>query len=885
MSKRELEKAYNAKNIEQYWYDIWEKNNYFAPYMDEKKKNFSIVMPPPNVTGKLHMGHAMDNTMQDILVRFKRLQGYNTLWVPGTDHAGIATQAKVEESLKQEDLSREAIGREAFLKRSWEWKEQYGNTITTQLRKIGASCDWSKERFTMDEGCSRAVREAFSKLYHKKLIYKGNYIVNWCPHCMTTISDIEVEHEENHGKLYHLNYFVEDSLEKVTVATTRPETFFGDSAVAVHPEDERYKHLIGKNVILPIINRSIPIIADDYVDKDFGTGVVKITPAHDVNDFEVGQRHNLEQIVVMNDNGTMNTLAGPYVGLDRFECRKKLIQDLENTKNLEKVEDYDNAVGHCYRCHSVIEPKVSEQWFVKMQDLVKPALEAIEKHEINFIPDRFTKVYTGWLENIRDWCISRQLWWGHRIPVWYCKDCGEVICQADTPTSCHKCSSLDLKQDEDVLDTWFSSGLWPFEVMGWPEESELFEKFYPTSVLVTGRDIIFFWVARMIFMAYEFTQEAPFKDILIHGLVLDELGRKMSKSLGNGIDPLEEIEDYGADALRLTLITGTTPGNDVRYRRERIEASRNFTNKLWNAVRFALMNLEDYNNETCAHENLELVDHWILSRLATVAKETTLHLDKFEFGEAAKTVHDFIWDEVCDWYIEWIKPRLYGRLTESSKLAAQYTLALVLNQSCVLLHPFMPFITEELWQQLPHQGETIVLTNWPEESLSYYKNTKAEESIILLINITKQIRNLRRDMNVNLGKKINLVILAKDQEQEDLIKLLENYLKTIAGIEEVDYQGYDNLETSSVSAVTDGLQVFLPIKDLINLEEELEKLKKELARLDNEVLRINKKLSNEGFVAKAPQDVIEGEKKKLEKYCLDQETIQKQFDKFQNLLK
>lgn len=883
MTKRELAKTYSPKDVESYWYEIWEKNRYFSPNMDESKQAFSIVMPPPNVTGKLHMGHAMDNTMQDILVRFKRLQGYNTLWVPGTDHAGIATQAKVEENLRKEGLSKEKLGREEFLKRCWSWKEEYGGTITKQLRKIGASCDWTKERFTMDEGCSLAVREAFVNLFKKGLIYKGNYVINWCPHCKTTISDIEVEHKENQGKLYHLNYFLEDNSAKLTIATTRPETFFGDTAVAVHPEDERYKNFIGKNVILPIIGKKIPIVADDYVDKDFGTGVVKITPAHDVNDFEVGKRHNLEQVIVMNDDGTMNDLAGPYKNLDRFECRKKLIEDLKETPYLECIEDYTNAVGHCYRCDTVIEPRISEQWFVKMAPLAKPALEVVQNGDIKFVPERFTKIYTGWLENIRDWSISRQLWWGHRIPVWYCDECGEMISEVETPKFCSKCSSTNLRQDEDVLDTWFSSGLWPFEVMGWPNKTKDYTTFYPTSVLVTGRDIIFFWVARMIFDALEFTQKSPFKDVLIHGLVLDELGRKMSKSLGNGIDPLEEIESFGADALRLTLITGTTPGNDVRYRKERIEASRNFTNKLWNATRFALMNLEDYSGGECAYDNLELVDKWILSRLSSVCDTVTKHLDRYELGEAAKAVHDFIWDEVCDWYIEWIKPRLYGNLTEESRFAAQYTLSMVLSKSCVLLHPFMPFITEELWQQLPHEGESIVVTQWPTD-LKDFSNKAIEEDITLLIDITRQVRNLRRDMGVSVGKKASLVLIPKDEEKRALLQETEQYLMTIANIEKISYEMTADLETNAISGVVNGNQIYLPIKDLINISDEVVRLEKELKKLDDEIIRIEKKLSNEGFVKKAPETVIATEKDKMAKYVLDKEAVMERYEKFKQLL-
>ena len=719
MSIENLEKNYDSSKVENRWYEFWEQNHLFAPSDDESKPAFSIVMPPPNVTGKLHMGHAMDETMQDILVRYKRLKGFSTLWVPGTDHAGIATQAKVENMLRDQGIMREEIGREAFLEHCWDWKNQYGNTITKQIRKLGASCDWERERFTMDEGCSKAVREAFVSLYEQGLIYQGNYIVNWCPHCQTTISDIEVEHEENQGALYYLNYPLEDGSGHLTIATTRPETMFGDTAVAVHPEDERFKDYIGKNVILPIINKAIPVIADDYVEREFGTGCVKITPSHDVNDFEMGQRHNLPHVVVMDDHGVMNENAGKYEGMERFECRKQVIEDLKGTEYFDHEEAYTNAVGHCYRCHTVIEPRVSKQWFVRMEPLARPALQAVLDKEIEFVPDRFEKIYVGWLENIRDWCISRQLWWGHRIPVWYCQDCGEVICTREDPTVCPKCGSKHLEQDPDVLDTWFSSGLWPFEVMGWPDnDAKDLAKFYPTDVLVTGRDIIFFWVARMIFDALKMTDKRPFKDVLIHGLVLDQYGRKMSKSLGNGIDPLEEIEKYGADALRLTLITGVTPGNDVRYRSEKIEASRNFTNKLWNAARFVLMNLEDFDQTlgASAPQSDDLIDQWIITRFYQIADKMSGELDRYDYGEAAKTIKDFIWNEFCDWYIELIKPRLYGKISEESKKSAQAVAVWVLRETCVLLHPIMPFITEEIWQHLPHDGESIIVTNWPENT-------------------------------------------------------------------------------------------------------------------------------------------------------------------------
>ena len=763
MSIENLEKNYDSSKVENRWYEFWEQNHLFAPSDDESKPAFSIVMPPPNVTGKLHMGHAMDETMQDILVRYKRLKGFSTLWVPGTDHAGIATQAKVENMLRDQGIMREEIGREAFLEHCWDWKNQYGNTITKQIRKLGASCDWERERFTMDEGCSKAVREAFVSLYEQGLIYQGNYIVNWCPHCQTTISDIEVEHEENQGALYYLNYPLEDGSGHLTIATTRPETMFGDTAVAVHPEDERFKDYIGKNVILPIINKAIPVIADDYVEREFGTGCVKITPSHDVNDFEMGQRHNLPHVVVMDDHGVMNENAGKYEGMERFECRKQVIEDLKGTEYFDHEEAYTNAVGHCYRCHTVIEPRVSKQWFVRMEPLARPALQAVLDKEIEFVPDRFEKIYVGWLENIRDWCISRQLWWGHRIPVWYCQDCGEVICTREDPTVCPKCGSKHLEQDPDVLDTWFSSGLWPFEVMGWPDnDAKDLAKFYPTDVLVTGRDIIFFWVARMIFDALKMTDKRPFKDVLIHGLVLDQYGRKMSKSLGNGIDPLEEIEKYGADALRLTLITGVTPGNDVRYRSEKIEASRNFTNKLWNAARFVLMNLEDFDQTlgASAPQSDDLIDQWIITRFYQIADKMSGELDRYDYGEAAKTIKDFIWNEFCDWYIELIKPRLYGKISEESKKSAQAVAVWVLRETCVLLHPIMPFITEEIWQHLPHDGESIIVTNWPEntDNVNYID---AYNAIEFLMDLVKGIRSMRHDMGIATGKKFIAIIIFK----------------------------------------------------------------------------------------------------------------------------
>ena len=886
MSIENLEKNYDSSKVENRWYEFWEQNHLFAPSDDESKPAFSIVMPPPNVTGKLHMGHAMDETMQDILVRYKRLKGFSTLWVPGTDHAGIATQAKVENMLRDQGIMREEIGREAFLEHCWDWKNQYGNTITKQIRKLGASCDWERERFTMDEGCSKAVREAFVSLYEQGLIYQGNYIVNWCPHCQTTISDIEVEHEENQGALYYLNYPLEDGSGHLTIATTRPETMFGDTAVAVHPEDERFKDYIGKNVILPIINKAIPVIADDYVEREFGTGCVKITPSHDVNDFEMGQRHNLPHVVVMDDHGVMNENAGKYEGMERFECRKQVIEDLKGTEYFDHEEAYTNAVGHCYRCHTVIEPRVSKQWFVRMEPLARPALQAVLDKEIEFVPDRFEKIYVGWLENIRDWCISRQLWWGHRIPVWYCQDCGEVICTREDPTVCPKCCSKHLEQDPDVLDTWFSSGLWPFEVMGWPDnDAKDLAKFYPTDVLVTGRDIIFFWVARMIFDALKMTDKRPFKDVLIHGLVLDQYGRKMSKSLGNGIDPLEEIEKYGADALRLTLITGVTPGNDVRYRSEKIEASRNFTNKLWNAARFVLMNLEDFDQTlgASAPQSDDLIDQWIITRFYQIADKMSGELDRYDYGEAAKTIKDFIWNEFCDWYIELIKPRLYGKISEESKKSAQAVAVWVLRETCVLLHPIMPFITEEIWQHLPHDGESIIVTNWPEntDNVNYID---AYNAIDFLMDLVKGIRSMRHDMGIATGKKSSLQIHCHNNIQKTVIETYDAQLKTLAYADDIQIlDSVDVAEKQSVSTVVQGAEVILPLKGVLDIKDELKRLDKEMDRLKSEVQRAEKKLANQGFVAKAPAEVIQAEKDKVVAYQLDLETVAKRHELLESL--
>ncbi len=870
---KNLSKVYDPQSVEEKWYKWWEESKFFSAKMEEDKPAFSIVMPPPNVTGMLHMGHAMDNTLQDILTRYKRMQGYNTLWVPGTDHAGIATQAKVEAQLRKEGTDRYELGREKFLERAWAWKEEYGNTITTQLRKLGSSCDWDKERFTMDEGCSKAVREAFVRLYKKGLIYQGNYIVNWCPHCHTTISDIEVEHVENEGKIYYFRYPIEGTEEYIQIATTRPETMFGDTAVAVHPDDERYKHLIGKNVILPVVERRIPIIADEYVEREFGTGAVKITPSHDVNDFEMGQRHHLPEIVVIDKDGKMNENAGIYEGLDRYECREKLIADFEKSGVLVKIEDHTNSVGHCYRCNTVIEPLVSKQWFVKMKPLAEPAMQAALNGDVKFIPERFTKIYLGWLENIRDWCISRQLWWGHRIPVWYCEDCGEVICEMEDPTVCPKCGSTHLHQDPDVLDTWFSSGLWPFSTMGWPEKTPEFDMFYPTSVLVTGRDIIFFWVARMLFDALEFTGSVPFKEVFIHGLVLDSQGRKMSKSLGNGVDPLKVIKEYGADSLRFMLITGNTPGNDLRYRDERLESARNFANKIWNAARFSLMNLEDYQADSTLAPQYETADKWIISRYSAVSRQVTEMLDRYELGEAARVLYEFIWNEFCDWYIELVKPRLYGKDTEESRYAAQKTLVEVLRGSMELLHPFMPFITEEIWQHLPHEGETIMLAKWPEQEESLI-SAEIDKQMELTIEVIRAIRNLRSEMNVPLGKKAEVIICANNHEYTVYLKDGANYILSLASAESLSVEETLAAKpTQAATAVVHGIEIYLPLKGLIDLDKEIARLEKELTKMEGEIKRIEGKLANEGFVAKAPAEVIEKEKEKLVKYQASKEAL------------
>ena len=857
--KNDIAKNYSPNEVEDKIYEKWLNNGYFTPKIDKNKEPFTIVIPPPNVTGQLHMGHALDETLQDILIRYKRMQGYPTLWVPGTDHAGIATQIKVEENLRKEKgLTRHDLGREKFLELVWDWKNKYGSYILDQIKKLGSSCDFSRERFTMDEGCSKAVKEVFVKLYEKDLIYRGNRIINWCPHCITALSDAEVEYTEQDGHFWHIRYFIKDSEEFLEIATTRPETLLGDTAVAVHPEDERYKHLVGKTLILPLVGREIPVIADEYVDKEFGTGCVKITPAHDPNDFEVGLRHNLEQIRVMNDDATINEFGGKYQGMDRYEARKQIVKDLEDGGFLVAVKPHKHNVGQCYRCGTTVEPITSKQWFVKMEPLAKRAIEVVKDKEIQFVPDRFSKTYLNWMENVHDWCISRQLWWGHRIPAYYCADCGEMVVSKEDVLTCPKCNGK-MKQEEDVLDTWFSSALWPFSTLGWPDKTEDLEYFYPTSVLVTGYDIIFFWVARMIFSGMEQMNEVPFKHVFIHGLVRDELGRKMSKSLGNGIDPLKIIEEYGADALRFTLATGNSPGNDMRFSIKKVESSRNFANKIWNASRFALMNLDIDSIEI--PENLEIEDKWVLSKYNDLVKEVTDNLDKFELGIAVSKLYDFIWDILCDWYIEMIKMRLYAK--EESGRVAQNVLSYVLSGSLKLLHPFMPFITEEIFMALPTNEESIMISKWPEyiSSLSFKDDEKKVEMIIGAI---KSLRNLRAEMNVPMSKKAKMFIITDDT---DAFEKGVGFFTKLGGASEVVVTTDKDLTVeNSVSLVVEGAQILMPLGELVDLKKERERLEKEKEHILSEIKRVDSRLSNEGFVNKAPQKLIDEEKEKKLKF-------------------
>lgn len=866
MSK-ELAKTYDPKGLEERLYEKWMNKKYFHAQVNRDKKPFTIVMPPPNVTGQLHMGHALDETMQDILIRFKRMQGYEALWQPGTDHAAIATEVKVIQKLKEQGIDKDEIGREEFLKHAWEWKEEYGGKIINQLKKLGASADWDRERFTMDEGCSKAVTEVFVRLYEKGYIYKGSRIVNWCPVCQTSISDAEVEHQDQDGFFWHINYPVIGEEGKfVEIATTRPETLLGDTAVAVNPEDERYKHLVGKMLKLPLVDREIPVIADSYVDKEFGTGCVKITPAHDPNDFEVGRRHNLPEINVMNDDATINELGGKYAGMDRYEARKAIVKDLEDLGLLVKVVPHAHNVGTHDRCKTTVEPMIKQQWFVKMEELAKPAIEALKNKTLNFVPERFDKTYLHWLENIRDWCISRQLWWGHRIPAYYCEKCGEVIVSRETPSVCPKCGCDHLKQDEDTLDTWFSSALWPFSTLGWPEQTEDLKYFYPTDVLVTGYDIIFFWVIRMVFSALEQTGEVPFHHVLIHGLVRDSQGRKMSKSLGNGIDPLEVIDKYGADALRLTLMTGNAPGNDMRFYWERVEASRNFANKVWNASRFIMMNLEKAEVPSQMNtDDLIGADKWILSKVNRLAKDVTENMDKYELGIAVQKVYDFIWEEFCDWYIEMVKPRLYND-EDTTKAAALWTLKTVLTNALKMLHPYMPFITEEIFCTLQSEEESIMISKWPEFKEEW--NFEAEEHAVETIKeAVRGIRNVRTSMNVPPSKKAKVYVVSEKEAQREIFENGKVFFATLAYASEVVIQAdKTGIADDAVSTVIPEAVIYMPFAELVDIEKEIERLKKEEERLKKELARVNGMLSNERFISKAPAAKIEEEKAKLEKY-------------------
>ncbi|MDD5907858.1 MAG: valine--tRNA ligase [Clostridia bacterium] len=858
--RKELPKTYDPKASESRLYQFWLDGGFFNAEVDKNKKPYSIVLPPPNVTGQLHMGHAFDDTLQDILIRTKRMQGYAALWMPGTDHAGIATQIKVEEQLRKEGLTRYDLGREKFLERVWQWKEQYGSRIVKQMHSMGCSCDWRRLRFTMDEGCSKAVKEVFIDLYQKGYIYKGSRIINWCPHCTTALSDAEVEYTDKPGHLWYIRYPPPDGPGDLVVATTRPETMMGDTGVAVNPEDERFKHLVGKTCILPIMNREIPIVADDYVELGFGTGAVKMTPAHDPNDFEVGLRHNLEVIRCIADDGTINENGGPYQGMDRYECRKSIVKDLEEQGYLVKTEDYSHNVGTCYRCHNDVEPLISAQWFVKMAPLAKEALRVAYDGDIRFVPERFTKTYTNWMENVHDWCISRQLWWGHQIPAYYCDDCGEMTVSKETVTVCPKCGSTHVRQDEDVLDTWFSSALWPFSTMGWPDKTPELEYFYPTSVLVTGYDIIFFWVARMIFSGMEQMKQIPFKDVFIHGIVRDDKGRKMSKSLGNGIDPMEVIDKYGADALRFTLSTGIAPGNDTRFYYERVEANRNFCNKIWNASRFLLMNLEVEDFDL--PRQLDLEDKWILSRYNTLVKEVTENIDRYELGIAADKLYSFIWDNFCDWYIELCKTRLTGEDKEASR-RAQRVLGHVLSGTLQLLHPFMPFITEEIWQALPHEGPSVMVSKWPEADERLYFPAEEQEMEEIMAAI-RAVRNRRSEMNVPPSKKAALIIAT---QKPALFAQAEPFMKRLAWASQVTVQQQAPADVSGmVTCVTQAAQIYMPLSELVDLDKERERLQKELDNALNMVTRTEGKLKNESFVSRAPEAVVNAEKEKLEKY-------------------
>ena len=861
----EMNKTYNPSEIEDRLYKKWLDKKYFHAEVDRSKKPFTIVMPPPNITGQLHMGHALDNTLQDILIRFKRMQGYNALWQPGTDHASIATEVKVTNKLREEGIDKEELGREGFLKRTWEWREEYGGRIVSQLKKLGSSADWDRERFTMDEGCSKAVQEVFIRLYEKGYIYQGSRIINWCPVCQTSISDAEVEYEDQAGHFWHINYPIVGTDKCIEIATTRPETMLGDTAIAVHPDDERYKDLVGKMVLLPIVNKEIPIVADSYVDKEFGTGAVKITPAHDPNDFEVGKRHNLEEINILNDDGTINENGGKFEGMDRYEARKAIVKELEEGGYLVRIENHEHNVGTHDRCHTTVEPMIKKQWFVKMNEMAKPAIEAVKNGDLRFVPGHFDRTYLHWLENIRDWCISRQLWWGHRIPAYYCDDCGEIVVAKETPSVCPKCGCTHFTQDEDTLDTWFSSALWPFSTLGWPDKTVDLDYFYPTNVLVTGYDIIFFWVIRMVFSGYEQTGKCPFSDVLIHGLVRDEQGRKMSKSLGNGIDPLEIIDQYGADALRLTLVTGNAPGNDMRYSEKKIIASRNFANKVWNASRFMLMNIEKADLSNVSLDDLTPADKWILSKANSLVKEVTDNMENYDFGVAVSKLNDFIWEEFCDWYIEMVKPRLYNE-EDTTKAAALFTLKKVLTISLKLLHPYMPFITEEIFCSLQDEEESIMVSDWPvfEEAFDF----KAEENEVEIIkNAVRNIRNLRADMNVPPSKKASVYVVSEKEEVRKVFEDSRVFFATLGYASEVHVQADKaGIADDAVSTVIPDAVIYMPFAELVDVEKEIARLEKEAKRLEGEIKRAKGMLSNEKFISKAPAAKVEAEKEKLEKY-------------------
>jgi valyl-tRNA synthetase len=875
MKEHKLEDKFNPKNFEEEIYKRWEEKEYFKPSEDKTKKPYTIVIPPPNITGKLHMGHALDETLQDILIRYKRMEGYNCLWLPGTDHAAIATEVKIVEKLKQQGIEKKNLTREQFLEKAWEWKKEYGGTILNQLKKLGCSCDWSRERFTMDEGLSNAVKYVFIKLYEKGLIYKGKRMINWCPSCNTSISDAEVEFEEEPTHLWHIRYKVKDEDKYLIVATTRPETMLGDTGVAVHPEDERYKDLVGKKVILPIMNKEIPIVADDFVEKEFGTGAVKLTPAHDPNDYAASQRHNLEIIEVFDENWKMGNLVPEYKGLDIYEARKRIVEKLQEIGALVKIEDYTHNVGKCYRCHHTIEPKISEQWFVKMKPLAEPAIKAVKDGKTRFIPERFDKIYYNWMDNIQDWCISRQLWWGHRIPAYYCTKCNNIMVTESIPHKCEKCGNTEFTQDEDTLDTWFSSALWPFSTLGWPEQTEDLKYFYPTSTLVTGYDIIFFWVARMIFSAIEHTGEVPFKDVFIHGIVRDSLGRKMSKSLGNGIDPLEIIEKYGTDALRFSLVLGISPGNDIRYMPEKLESAANFANKLWNASKFVLGNLEEIDYDTMS-QKLCYEDKWILSKLNKLIKETTINLNNYDLGVWTQKVYDFIWGEFCDWYIEMVKPRLYDKENKTRE-AAQYTLNKVLGDSLKLLHPIMPFITEEIYTKLYNNDESIMISSWPKYS-EEFNFAKEEKQIEKIKQIIIGIRNIRTNMNVHPAKKSTLIFVTENDEE--MIIDSQEFIKKLGFADKIIVQGNkNNIPQNAMSVLSEELEVYLPFDELVDIEEEKKRLQGEKQKLEAEVERASKMLSNPGFVNKAPENKIKEEKEKLERYKQMLENVEERLSK------